>query len=144
MRDIGGYMTATPHVRVRQGLIYRSDSPHNIPASVADGVLVGQLHLTHLFDFRSPAEVAQKPYNFPGIEHVLVPVGGSLVKKLWQPGVDLTPALARDLVHRTYRERIDECGDQFAKVLHFLMGPRFAADGSQSILFHCTAGKDRT
>ncbi|KAL7702258.1 Tyrosine phosphatase family [Lotmaria passim] len=144
MRDIGGYMTTTPFVRVRQCLVYRSDSPHNVTPEVAQRVLVEQLHLTHAFDFRSPDEVAQKPYAFTGIEHVLVPIGGSLVKQLYRPDVDLTPTLARDLVHRTYRKRIDECGDQFAKVLSFLASPAFAADGTQSILFHCTAGKDRT
>ncbi|KPI90254.1 hypothetical protein ABL78_0636 [Leptomonas seymouri] len=144
MRDLGGYTTSTPCVRVRQGLVFRADSLHNIPPNVAQSVLVDELHLTHVFDFRSPAEVAHKPYAFPGIEHVLLPIGGSLVKQLWQPNVDLTPALARDLVHQTYRRRIDECSDQFGKVLHFLAGPGFEADGSQSVLFHCTAGKDRT
>lgn len=144
MRDVGGYMTATPFARVRQGLIYRSDSPHNVPADVAQSVLVDQLHLTHAFDFRSPDEVAHKPYTFAGVEHVLLPIGGSLVKQLWHPDVELTAALARDLVHRTYRKRIDECSDQFAKVLRFLASADFTADGSQSVLFHCTAGKDRT
>lgn len=144
VRDIGGYMTATPYVRVRQGLVYRGDSPHNVPADIAQSVLVDQLHLTHTFDFRSPAEVAQKSYQFAGIDHVLAPVCGSAVKQVWQPGMAITPALAHELIHRTYRKRIDECGDQFAKVLRFLASPDFNADGTQAILFHCTAGKDRT
>ncbi|KPA86240.1 hypothetical protein ABB37_00473 [Leptomonas pyrrhocoris] len=144
MRDIGGYTKTVPFVRVRQGLVFRSDSPHNVPPDVAQSVLVEQLHLTHTFDLSSPREVTQKPYSFPGIDHVLLPIGGSLVTKLWHPGVHLTPALARDLLHRTYRRRIDECCDQFAQVLRFLASRAFAADGSQFILFHCTAGKDRT
>ncbi|KAG5466840.1 hypothetical protein LSCM1_01017 [Leishmania martiniquensis] len=143
-RDLGGYATTCGR-RVREGVVFRSDSLHHVPPAVAQEVLVDRLHLTHSFDFRSPDEVHLKPYSFSRIEHVLVPIGGSMVEKLREPGAKVTPEYMRELVHATYRDRIDNYSHQLAQVLQFLTSTDFGAEGrQQSIVFHCTAGKDRT
>ncbi|KAK7195712.1 Tyrosine phosphatase family protein [Novymonas esmeraldas] len=144
-RDLGGYATASGR-RVREGVVFRSDSLHNVPASAAEEVLVGRLRLSHTFDFRSPEEVLHKPYAFAGVEHVLAPIGGSMLEKLRGPAAEVTPEYTRQLIHATYRHRIDHYGHQLARVLHFLAGPDFCAGGQpqRAIVFHCTAGKDRT
>ncbi|KAG5491137.1 hypothetical protein JIQ42_01032 [Leishmania sp. Namibia] len=143
-RDLGGYATTCGR-RVREGVVFRSDSLHNVPQAAAQEVLVDQLRLTHSFDFRSPHEVNHKPYSFPNIEHVFVPIGGSIVEKLWEPDAEVTPEYMRELVHATYRDRIDNYSHQLAQVLQFLTSTHFGANGrQQSIVFHCTAGKDRT
>lgn len=144
-RDLGGYRTDGR--RVREGLVYRSDSLHNIPPAVAQAVLVEKLRVSHAFDLRSVDEASHKPYAVFGITRVAVPVGGSMLEKLLEPDADSTVDYTQELIHATYRHRIDHYGSQLGEVLRFLASPAFALAGDaapRSIVFHCTAGKDRT
>lgn len=139
-RDLGGY-AGLDGKHVRWGQVYRSDALTNVPVTAAQEVLRNRLDVRHAFDFRTDSEAADRPYAFDGIEHHLLPVGPSLLSSHAKSGKPFTADITRALVLQTYYARIDSHDGEFAAVLRFLVHQ--PAD-SGAVVFHCTAGKDRT
>ena len=142
-RDLGGYRTIDGKT-VRWGLLYRSDGLHKLTD-------VGLKHLSALslnraIDFRSEYEKEQEPDRLPAeanIQRVEIPildasttvVQGSrdeLVKKL----KEIDPA---KYMTETYVGFVTQFTPAFQRFFRELA----SAEG-RPVLFHCTAGKDRT
>ena len=139
LRDLGGWPVADGR-RVRHGLLYRSATLANLtPADVAT---VAALGLRTVCDLRGVAEAAAKPSRLPECaERIALPI---------EPTVG---ASLRDLMLREQSTGEDVVGLLRTAYLDYT-GPFLGAyralfglllePGRTALLFHCSAGKDRT
>jgi protein-tyrosine phosphatase len=141
-RDLGGYETADGRF-TRWGLIYRSGVLTYL--TPADYQYLSQLHIHVICDFRTPQENAVAPETWiPGadVDHLHYPIGSSGKKSDATVGNLLagnpTPEQLRARMIAVYSGMAFQGAPQFAKL--------FAAmeTGPLPVLYHCTAGKDRT
>jgi protein-tyrosine phosphatase len=146
LRDLGGYRAADGR-SVRWGALYRSD--HLGRLSARDLRQLRRLQLATLVDFRSAAEKAERPNRLPpghGIKVVELPLfddadstglGADLRARMERgdlAGIDAA-ALLVEANERLVRE--------FTPAYRRFVAEVLAARGAP-VLFHCTAGKDRT
>lgn len=140
LRDIGGY--AGDGGRVRRGVVFRSDNFHTL--SDADLDVIDGLGIRAVFDFRGDREVELQPSRlWAAAEHVVrVPIAGDTV----QEKTFIERVESRELVEITeeevgesYVEILEERGHQFVPVLEAIV-----AETHTPLVYHCTAGKDRT
>ncbi|GAA4920731.1 protein-tyrosine phosphatase [Stackebrandtia albiflava] len=149
LRDVGGLHTADGRT-VKSGLVYRSSSLSGL--TPADVTRVAELELRTVIDFRTSDEVrTDGPDRLPeGVEPVALPVGGGSIQQFYALAVSGDPGrLTRVLgdgggarlmcdVNRGFVDNDAERA-QFGKAVGLAAGP----DGLP-VLYHCTAGKDRT
>jgi protein-tyrosine phosphatase len=144
-RDLGGYHTADGR-QVKWGVLYRAGTFTN--SSKADLQSLEQLHLKTLIDFRSATEKEEEPNRLPD------PIGFNLVEI---PTLDDgNKAMAGDIMERIESGNFEgfdpnlmmlEANRQFASTftpqyrqfIHTVLDA-----GGAPIVWHCTAGKDRT
>jgi protein-tyrosine phosphatase len=139
LRDLGGYQMADGR-RVRFGRLYRSATlAHLTPQDVET---IAGLGLRTVCDLRGVAEAAQRPSRLPaGAERVALPieptVGASLrdlMLREMSTGEDVV-----DLLRRAYLDYVTGSLHRYRAMLELLLQPE-----RQALLFHCSAGKDRT
>lgn len=143
-RDLGGYETMDGK-HVKWGVIYRSDALQNL--SKQDLCALEGLHLQRVIDFRADFEREKAPDRLP--------------ESLAARALDLPIPDANSMVAKEIRERIQsgrlegiDAGAVIAESYHqyasrftpqFRTCIRAIVDAAgQPVLFHCTAGKDRT
>lgn len=131
VRDLGGYACAGGGM-TRWRTALRADGLHRMtPAAIVGLTAMG---VNTVIDLRGPHELAVHPdpfdensliryHNIP-LFNALAPVGGM------DENFDMAARYCRS---------IDRCGDQIAQVLTTVAD---APPGA--VMFHCTAGKDRT
>nr|WP_254452731.1 tyrosine-protein phosphatase [Roseicella sp. DB1501] len=139
LRDLGGW-PVTDGRRVRHGLIYRSASLANL--TEADQARVAALGLRTVCDLRGEREAALRPSRLPpGAERVHLPieptVGASLRDLLHRE--EATGEDVVSLLRRAYLDYLGRFIGVYRQVFALLLEP-----GRQALLFHCSAGKDRT
>lgn len=141
-RELGGYRGADGRC-VRYGVFYRAPALEAI-AAPADRALFDSLGIRTIFDFRSETERRLAPDPaFLGIEHIAVnaltaPDGGEQdfdLEKLI--GTDAGLRLLTEGVHESYARM------PFDNAAYRALFDAIRADKTP-LLFHCTAGKDRT
>jgi protein-tyrosine phosphatase len=141
-RDLGGYETADGRF-TRWGLIYRSGVLTYLTPD--DYTYLSQLHIHVICDFRTQQENAVAPETWiPGadVDHLHYPIGSSGKKSDATVGALLagnpTPEQLRTRMIAVYSGMAFKGAPQLAKL--------FAAmeTGPLPVLYHCTAGKDRT
>ncbi len=140
LRDLGGYRTADGR-RVRMGRVFRSGSLANM--TDADLARFGALGIRTVCDLRGVGESARAPSRLPGAdapEVVPLPieprVGASLrdlLRREEATGED-TYALLQAAYAAYAGEHLHRYRALFVRLL----------DGPLPLLFHCSAGKDRT
>ncbi len=137
-RDLGGYAGAHGQP-VRWRRLFRSD---HLAALTADDAAVFQaLGVTRVVDFRGTSERAAVPYDLPGVRQHALPIEPTVVqrmKDLLDAGQTVTPAQAVGLMQQTYRAFVHDNAAAFAQLFEHLV------DSDAPLVFHCTAGKDRT
>lgn len=137
-RDIGGYLGDGGR-RVRQGRVFRSD--HLAALTPTDVAALQALPLTHSIDFRGVDESAARPYEIPGVTKLALSIEPTVVQRvqaLMASGQTPSSAETVALMCDTYRGFVHEHGPTFGRFLrHLLAHPT-------PVVFHCTAGKDRT
>lgn len=152
-RDLGGYKTQDGRRQTKWGLVYRSDALNLVSAATAEERIRDGLHIHHVFDLRKDSELKAKPYDFPGIEHHYVPSDASLMGDWGRSGKPFTAQITFDLMLQNYRDRIDNYAAPYRAIFRFLIDTvcatelrraTGAAEAREAVLFHCTAGKDRT
>lgn len=129
VRDLGGYVTSDGATRFRR--VLRADGLHRLDAE-GMAMLVGE-GVTTVIDLRHPGELVTHPNPF-GTNDAVRYHNVSLFDRLEptvQPGGDLLLEL--------YKMALAERQQAIADVLTTIAG---ASEGA--VLFHCTAGKDRT
>lgn len=144
-RDLGGYPTADGR-EVKWGKLYRSGNLAT--ASKADLAGLQRLHLASFIDFRSGAEKTEEPNRLPepsGFAVVEIPVLDEGNRNLFneistriEEGTlgDFDPDLTMIQANRQFAEEFTPQFQQFIDTV-------LEADGAP-VLWHCTAGKDRT
>lgn len=141
-RDIGGYPTRG-HRRVRWRSIFRSG--HLASLTENDLQVLKELGIQTICDFRSTEEITRQPNRLPensSLEYLHLPIVNSAmepteaVKRILNNDTSwFTP----DFMVNAYIEKIDAFPDTWHHLFEHLAQRR-----SRPLLFHCTAGKDRT
>ena len=137
-RDLGGYIGQDGRP-VRWRRLFRSD--HLADLTPEDTARLAALGLARAFDFRGVHERAAVPYAVPGITQHPLPIEPTVVqrmKDLLVAGRELTPQQTVALMQETYRAFVNDNTGAYAALFQHLL----ASDAP--LVFHCTAGKDRT
>jgi protein-tyrosine phosphatase len=139
-RDLGGYRAADGRA-VRRGAVFRS--AHLGTLTDADRTALGKLGVRTIVDLRGVNEAAETPHRIDG-------TGARVVGAHIEPGVgdkirlsiaDGTASPFTMMQHLTdhYRDYPRRCAPGFRTLFATL------SDGQhRPVVFHCTAGKDRT
>ena len=137
-RDLGGYPTVDG-ATTRWGQVFRSDRLDGLTGD--DHRRFERLGVTAVFDLRSAHEVANAPDRLPSsIRHVHLPMSSDTnqqrtIFERISVG-ELTKYDENDMADG-YLRMLDAFGDHFAEVVE-------AVASGEPVVFHCTAGKDRT
>ena len=137
-RDLGGYPTQDGST-TRWGRVFRSDRLDGLSAD--DRAVIESLGISKVFDLRSNAEVAAAPDRLPRtVTHVHFPMSSDVAqhRSMLTRIVDGTlTKFDKDDMAAGYLNMLEGFGDYFTEVIDTVAA-------GHRILFHCTAGKDRT
>ncbi len=141
-RDIGGYKSSDGRT-VKWGKIFRSDGLARLTRN--DHAILEKMGLKLVIDFRRESEVKMSPDNLPeenSVDYLHLPVSGadfdtvSAMDRLKKGDTDwLTESFMRD----GYVNNIDTYAEAWGTVMK-----RLSDSENLPLVFHCTAGKDRT
>ncbi|WP_287802271.1 tyrosine-protein phosphatase [Diaphorobacter sp.] len=137
-RDLGGY-TGLDGRTVRWRRLFRSD--HLAALTPQDAQVLAGLGLTRSVDFRGLVESAAQSYALPQVRYHALPIEPTVVqraKELAVAGQQITAPVAVGLMQDTYRAFVSDNAQQFAGLFEQLLAE------DSPLVFHCTAGKDRT
>jgi protein-tyrosine phosphatase len=139
-RDLGGYATAQGR-KVKHGAVFRS--AHLSTLTDLDRTALARLSVRTIVDLRGVEEAAETPHRVDG-------VGCRIVGAHIEPGVgekirgavadgSANPHLMMQFLTDHYRDYPRRCAPGFRTLFATL------TDGThRPLVFHCTAGKDRT
>lgn len=129
LRCLGGYSTGKSLTKWRR--IFRSDSPHALDQN---GILTMINHKVQtVIDLRSPAEVQHKPNPFNSQSKVNYQNISLFDDQILNYKPTEFPLL------EIYKETLDLKKQELTKIINTI-----ANSENGSVLFHCSAGKDRT
>ncbi|MDR1967499.1 MAG: tyrosine-protein phosphatase [Burkholderiaceae bacterium] len=137
-RDLGGYSGLDGRA-VRWRRLFRSD--HLAALTPGDARVLQSLGVSRVLDLRGVTESAAAPGQLPGARQIALPIEPTIVqrmKDLLDAGQQITPARTVELMRQTYRAFVHDNTPRFAALFEHLL----ASD--EPLVFHCTAGKDRT
>ncbi len=137
-RDLGGY-TGRGGRTVAWRSLFRSD--HLASLTPADHAALAALGIVRTVDFRGERERAQMAYLLPGVEHHQLAIEPTVVQRalaLQRQGQAISTVDAVALMQETYRNFVHDNAPSFAEFFRILLSR------DAPIVFHCTAGKDRT
>lgn len=137
-RDLGGYVGHAGRP-IRWHRLFRSD--HLGELAPQDVAALSALGLTRVCDFRGAQERAAQPCVLPGVTvHALSiePTVMQGMQSLLAAGKTLTPQATVQLMEQTYRDFVHDNSPRFAQLFDHLL------QDDTPLVFHCTAGKDRT
>jgi protein-tyrosine phosphatase len=132
-RDLGGY-PAKKGKHVKWGHIYRSADVSKLTEN--DFKTLTNLHLETVCDLRGPDELKTNPDRLPeGIYSINLPAGSENVKV----GMNYA-TMNRDSMMNAMYSRTDHLKAKYKPMFEQLL----TLPNNKSLMFHCTAGKDRT
>jgi len=137
-RDLGGYGGHGGRA-VRWRVLFRAD--HLARLSAPDHDQIQALNIGRSFDFRGEQESQAQAYQLLHIERHSLAIEPTLVQYLHtqvQAGRSVTADDAAAAMHATYRGFVRHNSDRFAALFTHLLAQ------DTPLVFHCTAGKDRT
>jgi protein-tyrosine phosphatase len=137
-RDLGGYAGHEGRP-VKWRKIFRSD--HLAALDATDLSQLQNLGVHRSFDFRGTQESQAQSYAWPNIQRYSLSIEPTVVQRLQAQhltGKPLTAADALDAMQTTYRDFVRSDSHRFAQLFEHLL------EKPDPLLFHCTAGKDRT
>jgi protein-tyrosine phosphatase len=137
-RDLGGYAGADGRA-LQWRRLFRSD--HLAGLTEADRARLATLGPATAFDFRGQSERAATPYHLPGLTQRSLAIEPSVVQRMQDlvaAGRTLTAPLVAELMADLYRSLIRDQAHHFEALFDHLL------QTDAPVVFHCTAGKDRT
>ena len=137
-RDLGGYV-GQDGLSVRWRRLFRSD--HLATLTPTDLAQLADLGLTRVCDFRGKAERVPLACILPDVAvHSLAiePTVVQRMKEMLDAGQLLTAPDTVLLMQQTYRAFVVDNSPRFAALFAHLL------ESDSPLVFHCTAGKDRT
>jgi protein-tyrosine phosphatase len=140
LRDLGG-RPASQGRWVRRGRLYRSESLDDPTES--DRQRLASLQIRSICDLRGPRESALRPSRIPGAVHHPMPIETRFEEVTGVSGATQAASVDADLMTRFMQGIYDALPRLAAPHLARMIG-MLLDDASAPVLFHCTAGKDRT
>ncbi|RZS31528.1 protein-tyrosine phosphatase [Corticibacter populi] len=137
-RDLGGY-PARDGRQVRLCTLYRSD--HLSGLTAADWQVLKTLGVRDAIDFRGERESRANAYEMAGVTRWHLPIEPQVVQEihaLQTAGRQLDEAATHALMEQTYAAFVRDNTDQYRRFFELLL------EAPGPLVFHCTAGKDRT
>lgn len=137
-RDLGGYVGQNGR-SVRWRRLFRSD--HLASLTPTDLAQLADLGLTRVCDFRGVAERSSLACILPDVAvHSLAiePTVVQRMKEILDAGQSLTADDTVLMMQQTYRAFVVDNSSRFATLFDHLL------ESDSPLVFHCTAGKDRT
>ena len=140
LRDLGGLFTKDGY-QVKWGMLYRSDQLNGVKKKHYEGL--EQLGINSICDFRLEKHIKKKPDRWPGLDtmhRVHIPIGDGNVKgrEVLKKFKDDTYD-AEDHLTEANHNYVVKYQDEYRRFFQLvLQGENYP------ILYHCTAGKDRT
>jgi protein-tyrosine phosphatase len=137
-RDLGGYPGHGGRP-LRWRLLFRSD--HLAGLTDADHATLQALALSRALDFRGSSERAATPYDLPGVAQHSLAIEPTVVQRMQAlagAGQPVSGAVAAELMKDLYRALVNDQVHRFAEFFEHLL------EADAPLVFHCTAGKDRT
>lgn len=136
-RDLGGYPAADGKT-VKWGRIYRSADISKL--TDADLTTLADRHIATVCDLRGPDEIKTNPDRLPaGAQWINLPAGSENTRTMTGSLVGARSA-KRDSMMTAFYGRTDHLKAKYKPMFDQLL----VLNDGQSLLFHCTAGKDRT
>lgn len=139
LRDLGGWRTGDGG-RVRFGQVYRSAALHGL--TDADLATLAGLGVRHICDFRGEGERARWPSRVPegAVVHALgiAPTIGASLRDL-VANQAATAADVMEVMQLAYGAYALDWHHQYRAMFDLLLD-----EAPAPLMFHCTAGKDRT
>jgi protein-tyrosine phosphatase len=136
-RDLGGYTTADGE-HVKWGKIYRSADISKL--TDADLGILKAKNITYDVDLRGHQESAQAPDRLnPNTDYILCPAGSDSLNT-WMKDMAHIKGKGGDSLMVVFYSKTTYLADRYKPFFNKLLN--LPAD--QSLVFHCTAGKDRT
>jgi protein-tyrosine phosphatase len=129
VRDLGGYQTADGRI-TQWGRVFRADGLHKL--SQQDQQALVSLGIRTVVDLRHTNEIQKMKNVFADSEYMAYH-NVSLIN----PAATIKPSIQS--LGDMYVNILDECQPLIRRVFELL-----ADDEKDAVLFHCTAGKDRT
>ncbi|GAC1607930.1 MAG: tyrosine-protein phosphatase [Ramlibacter sp.] len=140
-RDLGGYRTSDGKHTVLRHHLFRSDHLGNLAAQDIE-LLSGRLREdVRVLDLRGVTERQSAVTVLEGARVHSLPIEPTIVQvlaDLTDAGRKLTPADVVGHMQETYRGFVRHNTHRFASLFGFLL------ESNDPLVFHCTAGKDRT
>jgi len=142
LRDLGGYPAAGGR-RVRTGLLFRA--PALVGLTAGDDAAIAALGLRTICDFRGVRERQASPVSIPGAHPVPLPIEPSVgaglrdILRTGEATGHVTPEEMLDLLREAYQAYALTNFDRYRAMFDLLRD-----DTNLPLLFHCSAGKDRT
>ncbi len=141
-RDLGGYQSSDGRT-VKWGKIFRSDGLSRLTRK--DHVVLQKMGLKLVVDFRRDSEVKKSPDNLPegnSVDYLHLPVSGTdfdTIAAMERLKKGDTGWLTESFMRDGYINNIDQYAGAWGTVMKCL------SDFEKvPLVFHCTAGKDRT
>lgn len=141
LRDLGGWQT-TDGRRVRFGQIYRSAALGGLDP--AEAPRLNDLGIGHVCDLRGVHEAAAAPdpmHALPGAQYRPLPIEPSVAATMIAIAEEKGAATAEDMrrvMAASYAAYVTEWSARYRNLLTVLL------ESTAPVLFHCSAGKDRT
>ncbi len=134
VRDLGGYKTKDGR-QVKWGKVIRSGDLNHLTDS--DLLYFSRIPLKSYIDFRDSAEIAAAPDKYPPtVTHLYkLPILAGDLSSISK----LTPESALSMLGEMNKEFVKEWQPVYADFFKILM-----EEDNSPLLFHCSAGKDRT
>ena len=134
-RDLGGYTTADGH-HVKWGKIYRSADMSKLTNQ--DLAVLSARKIDYDVDLRGTAESKQAPDRLnPKTDYILCPAGSDSVGNMM---AGFRGKTSGDSTMQAYYSKTTYLADRYKPFFGKLLG----MPEDKSLVFHCTAGKDRT
>jgi protein-tyrosine phosphatase len=139
VRDIGGYKTKD-NKQVKWGKIYRSAEINNLTAS--DIAKLESLSINYILDFRGIQEAAAAPDKIPdGCERISLSAGSNNIENGTSTILKMLKETNNtDSLMMYFYTVIDSFPQRYKPMFNTLLNQK----EDKAILYHCTAGKDRT
>ena len=136
-RDLGGYPTQNGQ-HVKWGYLYRSADISKL--TDADLQILADRHIAAVCDLRGPDEIKTNPDRMPtGATWYNMPAGSENTRATTAALLGAKP-VNRDSMMLAFYGRTDHLKAKYKPMFDQLL----ALNDDKALLFHCTAGKDRT